>query len=307
MNRIASLTQKATLQEYAQGAAQGAVKSVADFLAPTVNVGRPSGLYKIYSAVNRFKLPTTLRPAGARATVLAMTATDGTYNCQAHGLDFPVDEQEQDTDEGLENLLREGADLCAETAALVHEKTVIDLALSAAGSGTAKTWNAASDPVADVDAAILAVMKAAKFGSFMDIGVLFGANAWTIFKNASAVKSRFVIGNKGGLAVATEGIASQLFTGTPEVRTSYMVYDSAADGVAENINFVLGTSVLVFARKANPTRQDPSFMKTFRLAGKYMVPGSYTREDGRGEVAKFDWSEDVKVTNSAAVVRYVIS
>jgi hypothetical protein len=38
-----------------------------------------------------------------------------------------------------------------------------------------------------------------------------------------------------------------------------------------------------------------------------MVPGSYVREDGRAEVAKFDWSEDVRVTNSAAVVRLNIS
>jgi hypothetical protein len=34
-----------------------------------------------------------------------------------------------------------------------------------------------------------------------------------------------------------------------------------------------------------------------------MVPGSYVREDGRAEVAKFDWSEDIAVTNSAAAVR----
>jgi len=65
--------------------------------------------------------------------------------------------------------------------------------------------------------------------------------------------------------------------------------------------------VLVFARLANPTRRDPSFMKTFRLNGQFMVPGSYMREDNRVEVAKFDWSEDIQVTNSAAAVRLNIS
>ncbi len=53
--------------------------------------------------------------------------------------------------------------------------------------------------------------------------------------------------------------------------------------------------MLIFARKAQPTRRDPSFMKTFRLMNQFMVPGSYMRDDGRVEVAKFDWSEDVKV------------
>ena len=82
-----------------------------------------------------------------------------------------------------------------------------------------------------------------------------------------------------------------------------MIYDGAAEGKAESINFLLDTTVLVFARKDAPPRRDPSFMKTFRLMNKFMVPGSYMRDDGRVEVAKFDWSEDVKVTNSAACLR----
>ena len=109
------------------------------------------------------------------------------------------------------------------------------------------------------------------------------------------------------MAIPTEAIASQLFMAQPEVKTSFMVYDSAAEGKAASIGFLLDSTVLVFARKASPTRRDPSFMKTFRLMNKFMVPGSYVREDGRAEVAKFDWSEDVRVTNSAAVIRYNVS
>jgi len=223
--------------------------------------------------------------------------------------DYPVDNLEKLESGDLENALREGAVAVAEVAALAHEKSVIDAALAAAGEGTGKTWDASADPVADVDAAILDVIKAAKYGSLMGVGVLFGASAWVLFKNQAAVRGRFVVGNgaKGGsLAVPTESAAGNLFVGTPEVRASYMVYDDAAVGVAESMKFLLDTTVLVFARRPNPTRRDPSFMKTFRLMGKYMVPSSYVRDDGRVEVAKFDWSEDVRVTNSAAVKRLVV-
>jgi len=103
--------------------------------------------------------------------------------------------------------------------------------------------------------------------------------------------------------VPTEQSASQMFIGTPDVRTSYMIYDSAPEGKAADIEFLLDNTVLIFARKDAPSRRDPSFMKTFRLMNKFMVPGSYMRDDGRVEVAKFDWSEDVKVTNNAACVR----
>jgi hypothetical protein len=220
-----------------------------------------------------------------------------------------VDNLEAMEEDGLESMLREGATAIAEVASLSHEKTVIDLALAAAGAGTGKVWNSAADPIADMDEQILNVLKAAKYGSLMGIGVLFGASAWRIFKNQAAVRGRFIVGNSkaNNLQVPTEQGVGELFLARPEVKTSFMVYDSAAEGLAASMGFVLDSSVLIFARKANPTRRDPSFMKTFRLMGKFMVPGSYVREDGRAEVAKFDWSEDVKVTNSAAVVRLNIT
>ncbi len=310
MSRLSDISASPVLREFAQGAAQSAIMPVADFLAPTIEVPTSVGRYKKYTEKNRFHIPNTLRSIGGRATELRFEVSDETYNCEPHALDYPVDSLEKLESADLENALREGAVAVAEVAALAHEKSVIDAALAAAGAGTGKTWNASADPVADIDAVILDVIKAAKYGSLMGVGVLFGASAWVLFKNQALVRGRFVVGNgaKGGnLAVPTESGASDLFVGRPDVRTSYMVYDDAAAGVAEDIKFLLDTTVLVFARRPNPTRRDPSFMKTFRLMGKYMVPSSYVRDDGRVEVAKFDWSEDVRVTNSAAVKRLVVS
>ncbi len=304
--RLNDISTSPVLREVAQGAAQSAIMPVADFLAPTIEVPTSVGRFKKYSEKNRFRIPNTLRSIGGRAAELRFEVSDETYNCEPHALDYPVDNLEKLESDDLENALREGAVAVAEVAALAHEKSVIDAALAAAGAGTGKTWNANADPVADVDAAILDVIKAAKYGSLMGVGILFGASAWVIFKNQALVRGRFVVGEGGrggSLAVPTEAMAGNLFVGTPEVRASYMVYDDAAEGVAESIKFLLDSTVLVFARRPNPTRRDPSFMKTFRLMGKYMVPSSYMRDDGRVEVAKFDWSEDVRVTNSAAVKR----
>ena len=310
MSRLSDISASPVLREFAQGAAQSAIMPVADFLAPTVEVPTSVGRYKKYTEKDRFRIPNTLRSIGGRATELRFEVSDETFNCEPHALDYPVDNLEKLESEDLENALREGAVAVAEVAALSHEKSVIDAAMNAAGAGTAKVWGASADPVADVDAAILDVIKAAKYGSLMGVGVLFGAAAWVLFKNQERVRGRFVIGNggKGGnLAVPSEDNAGQLFVGTPQVRTSYMVFDNAAPGVAEDVRFLLDTTVLVFARRPNPTRRDPSFMKTFRLMGKYMVPSSYIRDDGRVEVAKFDWSEDVRVTNSAAIKRLNVS
>jgi hypothetical protein len=281
---------------------------VADFLAPTVEVPTSVGRFKKYTEKHRFRIPQTLRAIGGRAAELSFDVSDESYNCNPHALDYPVDNLEKLEAGELEDCLREGAVACAEVAALAHEKSVIDAALGAVGAGTAKTWNTAADPISDLDDAILSVIKTAKYGSLMGVGVLFGAAAWKIFKNAEKVRSRIVGGiGKSGLAVPSEDNAMDLLIGKPIVRTSYMVYDDAPEGKPEEVKFLLDSTVLVFARRANPTRRDPSFMKTFRLAGQYMVPGSYVREDGRVEVAKFDWSEDVRVTNASAAVRLNIS
>jgi hypothetical protein len=311
MSRLSSISSSPTLREYAQGAAQEAIMPVADFIAPTVGVPTSTGRFKKYTEKNRFRIPNTLRTLGGRATELRFEATDATFNCEPHALDYPVDNLEQLEAEGLENTLREGASAVAEVAALAHEKDVIDKALVAVGAGTNKTWNSAADPVKDVDDAILSVIKKCGYGSLMSVGVLYGATAWAVFKNAEKVRNRFIVGKGGGgglgLAVATEATAGQLFLGNPEVRTSYMVYDAEPEGKDADLTFLLDNTVLIFARKPSPTRRDPSFMKTFRLMNRWMVPGSYMRDDGRVEVAKFDWSEDVQVTNSTAAIRLNIS
>lgn len=310
MSRLSAVSTTPVIKQFAQGAAQSAIQPVANFIAPPVDVPTSVGKYKVYTEKNRFRIPDTRRAIGGRATTIQFDATDATYNCDPHALDYPIDNLERLEAGDLEDALKEGAVAVAEVAGLAHEKTVIDAAIAAAGAGTGVVWQPGSactnDPVSVIDNAILAVIKAAKYGSLMGVGVLFGATAWSLFKNAYNVKGKFVVGSgKGavGLAVPTEELASGLFLGNPQVKTSFMVYDAAAEGVAESIQFALDAAVLVFARKEQPSRRDPSFMKTFRLMGNWMVPGSYTRDDGRVEVAKFDWSEDVVVTNTTAVVR----
>jgi len=314
MSKLSSISASPVIRQFAQGAAQDATQPVADFVAPTVEVATSVGKYKQYTEKSRFRIPNTVRALGGRATELSFDAADQNYNCTPHALDFPVDNLEQLEGSSLENVMREGAVAVAEVAGLAHEKTVVDAALAAAGGGTGSVFsNSGVYPVDVVDTAILAVMKAAKYGSLMGVGMLWGASAFKIFKNAPNVKNLFVVGSGGkgavsvGLAMPTPGTVQEMFLGSPENRISFMVYDNAAEGVAESIQWVLDASLLIFARKANPTRRDPSFMKTFRLMGQWMVPGSYMRDDGRVEVAKMDWSEDVVVTNSAAVVRLNIT
>ena len=307
MSKLASISSSPLLVNYAQGAAQVATSSVADFLAPTVPVSTSVGRFKKYTAKNRFRIPETRRAIGGRATQLGFSAEDKNYNCAPHALDFPVDNLETIEEDGLMNLLQEGADICAQVGALAHEKSVVDIALDALGAGTALAITAGDDIINQIDTNVLAVIKAAKMGAFMNVGVVFGAGAWRVVKNHASVKSRLISGSKRELANVTLEDFGSLLISKCDARVSLMCYDDAAEGLDEDIKFALDGDIIVFARTAQPTRFDPSFMKTFRLRNQWMKPGTYMREDGRAEVAKYDWSEDVQVTNEDAAIRRTVA
>lgn len=279
------------------------ITPVGNFLAPTVNVSAAIGRYKSYSEKSRFRLPDTIRPAGAKAVRVIFDASDLTYNCTPNAVDVAYDEQEiAEGEQGGENVMMEAADLAAEIGTLSHERDTIARALSTLGAGTDVNV-AGVDPVNAFDQYIDQIGLAAAGGSIMNTRLLFGPTAWRLFKNCSYVRSRFVTAGTKAIPNVTQAEASTLFTGNPEIMVARAATDSTAEGQAASMAYLLDSSVIVFMASPNPTRRDPSFMKTFRLAGAWLGPRTYTSEDGRSEVAAFDWSHDVKVTNTTAAVR----
>ena len=307
MGRLADITAQQQVQDYAQGLVQQFTSKVADFLAPTVNVSSVTGRYAIYNEKHRFKIPNTAREPGARAVQITMGASAGTFNCKHNALDAPVDILEQAAADGWsENMLAEAGQMCAEVAGLAHENSVISAAVTqlTGGAVTLDFATTTQDVVNDIDTQIEAVVKSAGGGGgIMNVGVLFGITAARKFKNHATVRARFINNaGRGSVPSPTFEEAAGLLLGRPSVMMSSCIQDTAVEGVAQSLSYLLANKIIVFVRSPSPTRRDPSFMKTFRLNGKWMVPGSYIREDGRGEVAKFDWSEDVKITNSTAAV-----
>lgn len=300
--RLQSLGTNPTLRNFAKDASQGSIRKVADFLSPTAEVPTLTGKYKVYDAKNRYKRPRTLIGTDGKATRIGFDATDATYSLVPRALDFPIPNIETLNDEGLLNQAMYGTSLLADAAGLDDEGETIDAALAAVGAGTDVNFLAANfDPIAYLDAVIIDVMKLAKNGA--GIRVLFGVSAFLRTKNNAAVLARF--NGQGGKALKVPNlpdIQAMLF-GNPEVQLATMVQDTAAEGVAEAINFLLDAAIIVFACNASPTTMDPSFMKTFRLMGGFMKPGTYTTEDQRSEVLKMDWIQQKVVTNSAAAKR----
>lgn len=314
MSSIANLVTKQTIKEYANGAAKQANLAVAEFLAPTVQVPGMVGYYKTFNAKSARRIPNTKRAINGRAAEIFRDATDTAFLLEANALDAPVDEALLKDETAFENELMSAADECAEVGALAHEKEVIDLALTTVGSGTNVNFTSDSiDPVKKLDEQIHVVLLAAGGGQ-MEVGVLFGPTAWERTKNNALVRARFIGGagakngkaGDGGASLVTpnvEGFSTLLSGPNTKCNVSWMVYDNAPEGKTASYAWLLDTAILIFVRKAAPTRNSPDFMKTLRPRGAWMVPGYYKREDGRAEVAKMDWYAKAVVTNSAAAAR----
>lgn len=302
-NRLRDIGSNPTIRNFAKDASQASIRKVSSFLAPTVEVPTLTGQYKVYDAKNRYKRPKTIRGIDGKATRIGFTADDQTYSLTPRGLDFPIPNAEAYNADELQNMAQYGTSLLADSAGLDDEAETIDLALATVGAGTDVNFLAANfDPIARIDTEIKNVMKLAKNGAA--VRVLFGVSALERTKNNPVVLSRFN-GTPAAKALKVPDMLdiSKMLLGNPECETAFMVQDTAPEGTAESISFLLDAAIIIFACNGNANTMDPSFMKTFRLMGKWMTPGSYLSEDERDEVLKMDWYGKKVVTNSAAAVR----
>lgn len=302
-NRLRAIGTNPTIRNFARDASQAAIRKVADFLAPTVEVPTLTGQYKVYDAKNRYRRANASRVDGGRATIIGFTAKDALYKLEPKALDFRISNLESINDEGLLDQAKYGTTLLADAAGLDHELAVVEAALAAVGAGTSVNFAATDfDPIKYLSARIREVQLLAKNGA--RIKILVGPKFADLLIRNKAVIAQFVSTPKALVRPSLDDIAA-LLPGRPAIMESEMVYDASPEGKDEDMKFLLDADCLIFASNDTPNTMDPSFMKTFRLMGKWMAPGAYQSEDGRDEFLKMDWTEGIMITNAAAAKRLV--
>ncbi|MEP6667905.1 MAG: hypothetical protein ABJF10_02065 [Chthoniobacter sp.] len=289
---IAGFATNPFITEYSAGAIVNFTRRVAKVLAPIVSVPDLTAHYKIHSKDRRLILPDTVRQLGGKATNVSIEALDGQVTCQAHALDHVL----SGAPVAIEYWLADAFDFLLGIASQVQEKETIDKAFAAAGAGSASVWGSGVDPVQAIDTQILALILQAKCDA---VAVVFGTAAWDDFKNHPKVTARV----KGDLSWQA---LPNLFHAGAEFLPSYAIYDAAPNAAVENVTWMFpADAVLIIASSSKPNRRDASFMKSFtRLTkGFDFVP----TKDDRDIIAKFDWFNDIKVTNSAGAIRLNVS
>ena len=290
MSQIVAITASPTSQTYALGAVQRRTRKVANFLAPSVPVTSAHAIYKAWNEKSRFFIPNSVRALGGDGAEVGIEATDAFLDCFPHALNNTVDRSLGDN---VDLLAKDSSDLLADIYGLAHLFEVVTTAKAAAGSGENIDFTSgAVDPIAVIDAHINSVLLA---GKCEQAGVLFGATAWNAFKNNAAVRQ--------GRGPLNWELNPSLFNADAEFRSCFSVIDTAPEGVDAVMDFLLKDTILIFGTQAEPTRRDPSFMKTFRVEGQEEILRIIPTQDGRKLRVMLDWVAEVRVTNSAAVKR----
>ena len=302
IERLKALGSDPMIQNFSQETTQDRSSGVADFIAPTVEVASLNFRYKIYTAKHRFSVPDTRHVPGEPAVRIGFGADDADVKLQPRALDHPLTDLEEDaSDETLRNAFEEGIDLLADTAELSREVEVIEKMQAATSLGASVNFESDSiNPVKEMDERIDQVALLARNGA--PIRIAMGTTAWRHIKNNLLMHGK--ISDSQNVRVPSVKQFSQMLNAEPEIKVCRMVRDIGKQGKAANFEWLMSDQIVIFACRPRPTRMDASFMKTFRLRGKWMRPGSYEFEDGRGAAVKMDWCGMPEVTNAPAALRF---
>lgn len=294
-----------TLTNFARGLSQDMSKRLAEFVAPTVVVGTSNGQFKSFADKNAFKVPVTARAIGGKANRIGFESEDKYFNCKPNALETTIDQEERNQAGPDQGMLEQAktADLI-NTAHLSREVAVFTAMRAAvsAESGLGVWSNDANDPIDELDGVIEGIALAT---GRMPNRLLLGLSGFRkLRKNAK------VIARQPGAAiigVTAAQIAAMLINPDIEIRIGTLAYDTTKAGKTQSNSFVSGLEALVFYASQNPTRYDPSFMKTFTGATGNVLDVQVNKEDHRTDVISADWSEDIELISAICGKRLVIS
>lgn len=301
------------LTDYAFGLTQDVAKvlRVANLFAPVVPTGATSGRFNKFNAQQDFKdySASAKRAVGGQANRIGFLSNTANYNVSPYALSIAIDNFEVTGagSGGMTLLEQSKTRTLTVNSAVAHAANVISTVNSSisatAGVGA---WNdPAVDPIAEIDAQVLAVWRAS--GVLPNV-IAFDIGSWFIFKNHPKVVSRLV---GAEVATLTPERAQTLFV-NPNARIEIVDVALLTGGGLGNASAtktgLLGGQVYVFASsESTATPYDPSFAKTFSVSANMFTGIQEFIEGANVRVLQNDWSADVQVVSTLLCKRISVT
>lgn len=280
---------------------------IADLIAPVVAVAKETNWYPVFSRKEAFAIEDTIRSRGSEAKRITRSVSTAAYACKNYALayDVPIEDR-ANMDAALQFELDAGATRYLETKLMLDwDKRVTSLVGSASnvstGFLTGSSWVGPTngDPISmlwKVKEQIQTTTAQAPNRA------VFGWQAWNYFRRNVNVRNLILGTNNGGGMVTRDQAASALELDTIAVAGAF--YNTGNENQAEALaSNPLKDSVLLYFAPPNPSREDPSFMYSFRwTAPELGTPMAAIRHpyDTRKKVdgIEVQYYQDEKITGS---------
>lgn len=279
-----------------------------DIIAPRVPVMGRTFRYSQWSNKVAMQVQETLRGLGQSAGRVAYGADSTEVTLQTHALDIAIDDQERRNAEGLALALEKNKlNTLVKTATRSLLQRVVTAANTALGAATGGNWtSAAVDPVAEIDAAMLAIHTAA---NILPSHIIYGLSAWNTFRNNPKFLARFSGVEVQAISPMMLEQRGMFLNPQTKIVIADQAYDSAALGLSASLTKFLGATAWLIYNNPTPDTADASFMKNFynQSTGLLTVGQLYRDASARSDVLPVDWDSLVVTTNSAAGSKFTIT
>lgn len=283
--------------------------SLAERLAPTVQVPGTTGQYKIFNDLNSFQVYNTRRAMGGDPTRIKFEASDGSFNCKPNALEITVDQEErrqvgEDNAIGQQLLDQGKVKALINVNGLSRLKTIVDAVLAgvAAEGGDVGKWSDPGiDPIDQLDEQLDILSK--RVGSADNIKLDMDLTSWRTIRNHKLVKARCNGVQVGG--ISREQLVAMLAIPV-DFKVSSIVYNQKALGQAQDKKRILAGTCLLHYSVASPTQYDPSAFKTLtcgQAGSSVTAVRSWQSPNGLFDAHFIDWSEQIVQTSSQAILR----
>lgn len=243
---------------------------IADMIAPIIPVDKETDIYPIFSRQEAFTVESTLRSRGTEANKVTRSVSSAGYVVKnyALGYDIPIEDR-ANMDASFAFELEAGATrYLLNKLSLDYEKRVLSTVASTSNVATgflpSSSWNAPvaanqGDPIRQLFAVIeqQQALTAQRPNS-----ILFGWQAWNWFRRNSNVRN-FILGSNNGGGLVTRQNAQALFE-FDRFLVSQAFWSTANEAQAEALVSPFSDKVLVYYAPLTPSRDDPSYMYSFR-------------------------------------------
>lgn len=279
---------------------------IAEMIAPIVPVNKQADSFPIWSSADAFRTEEDKRAPGTEANRIYWNVESDTFYCDNYALKDRIPYEDIENAD-LPYLVGERASRVRRIKDKLYlnwEYRVAEQVTSGSNvgsySGVGSNWSDAtdgnSDPIGDVNTAIYNVEDST---GYRPNRIIFGKSSWRQYRNHANVITRLYghqTSSKGRI-VTLENVKTIHELDVALVGGAY--YNSADEGQSQSLTKLWDNDVLVYFAPMNPSKEEPSFMYSFRWNKIMTMQAQIFQDEKKGaEEVQLGYYQDEKITAS---------